>query len=242
MATCLNVLAMSGNFAFVNAAAMERRLNVKTMMLHQFTWQQFLVAAAVLTLVWYGLLFVSWYLKGKAGFGRGGPGAAVAGPGGSAEPLPHQWERAVDVLSDAGLVEEDLMGVSRGPEGLSRVSTEQFGFAAPVERSVRAVAEKSGADAVGVLERPAADAGFLQGTVADFLEELKPVFDYAARYRKGLPVFLEQLQALLDRYPEIRESANWEAVVAHIADLAQEQLPFTVSPQEIHAFLEQAAE
>jgi hypothetical protein len=72
MATCLIVLVMYGNFAFVNAAAMERRLNSKVMMLHQFTWQQFLVAAAVLTLVWYGLLFVSWYLKGKAGFGSEG--------------------------------------------------------------------------------------------------------------------------------------------------------------------------
>ncbi|WP_143167006.1 hypothetical protein [Mucilaginibacter sp. OK098] len=233
MATCLIVLVMYGNFAFVNAAAMERRLNSKAMMLHQFTWQQFLVAAAVLTLVWYGLLFVSWYLKGKAWFGLGS--RVGAGNGRSAEPLPHTWERGVDVLSDdpAG---DDLMGVSQGPEGLSRVSMDQFSFAAPVERSVTVVAEAE------VLERPAVSGGFLQGTVADFLEELKPVFDYAARYKKGLPVFLEHLQALLGRYPEIRESPNWEAIVGHICELAVDALPFEVSPQEIHMFLEQEAE
>jgi len=239
MATCLIGLVMYGNFAFVNAAAMERRLNVKAMMLRQFTWQQFLVAAAVLTLVWYGLLFVSWYLKGKAGFGSGS--MAGAGNGRSAESLPHTWEQGVDVLSDAGLAEGDLIGGAQGPEGLSRVSMDQFSFVAPVEDLVGRASDVVVTEAE-VLERPAVSGGFLQGTVADFLEELKPVFDYADRYKKGLPVFLEHLHALVGRYPEIRESPNWEAVVGHICELAIDALPFEVSPQEIHRFLEQEAD
>ena len=74
------------------------------------------------------------------------------------------------------------------------------------------------------------------------LEELKPVFDYAARYKKGLPVFLEHLQALLGRYPEIAGSPNWEAIVEHICTLAVEQLPFEIAPKDIYNFLEQEAE
>jgi hypothetical protein len=211
---------MYDNFAFVNAVAMERQLNCKAMMLHQFTWQQFLVAAAVLTLVWYGLWFVFWNLKGKgaARAGSSGNGGHAAG----AEKLPHHWERGVDVLSD-----DNLMGVAQEPEGLSRVGMDQFSFA-PHEEIPK------------VTERPAADSSsFLQRTVADFLEELKLVFDYAARYKKGQPAFLEHLQALLGRYPEIRQSPNWPDIVAHISELAREQLPFSVSAREIHDFPEQ---
>ncbi|MFD0792037.1 hypothetical protein ACFQZX_00330 [Mucilaginibacter litoreus] len=203
---------------------MQRQLNPNAMILHQFTWQHFLIAAAVLTLVWHGFLLISWYLKGKTG---GSADQAVIGrrAGGAAdsslvanEPLPHQWERGVDVLESS---EEELMGKAQEVPGLSRVSMSDIRFAVPE------------------VVYPAADQpGFLQGTVADFLEELKPVFDYAGRYRKGLLTFLEHLEALLGRYPEIRQSPNWQAVLAHIVGLGTEQLPFELQAADVEAFLD----
>jgi hypothetical protein len=228
--TCLIALLMYGNFVLVITDAMERQSNSKTMMLHQLTWQQFLVAAAVLTLVWYGVLFVSWYLRGKAA-GENGNVPVSTG-------LPHRWEKGVDRLSDGyGLAEaDDLMGRPQEEEGFRRVSMNELRFAGAV---VSAKPEVTGERVAEYPSVAAADAlGFLQGTVADFLEELKPVFDYAARYKKGLAVFLEHLQALVERYPEIRQSPNWEAIVGHICELAVSQLPFEVKPEQIHFFLE----
>jgi len=219
--TCLIAFLIRGNFAFVNAVAMQRQLNPNAMILHQFTWQHFLVAAAVLTLVWYGFLLISWYLKGKRG-GGADPAAVSRSAGSPADlssgPLPHQWERGVDVLVGE---EEELMGRAQEVPGLSRVSMSDIRFAVP--EVVYPVGDQQ---------------GFLQGTVADFLEELKPVFDYAARYRKGLLTFLEHLEALLARYPEIRQSPNWQDVLAHIVELGREQLPFELRIADVAAFLE----
>lgn len=221
LTTCLIGFLIWGNFAFVNAVAMQRQLNPNAMILHQFTWQHFLIAAAVLTLVWYGFLLVSWYLKGKTG-GVADPAALGRSAGGTADlssgPLPHQWARGVDVLGDE---EEELMGKAQEVPGLSRVSMSDIRFAVP-----------------GVVYPVGDQQGFLQGTVADFLEELKPVFDYAARYRKGLLTFLEHLEALLARYPEIRQSPNWQDVLAHIVELGAEQLPFELRIADVEAFLE----
>ena len=214
MATCLIVLARCGNFAVVNAVAMEGQLNCKTMMLHEFTWRHFLVAAAVLTLVWYGLLFLLRRRKGKAV-----PPDRFAGntSAGNLQPLPHQWETDVDVLADGG-----LLGAPQEPEGLCRVGIDEVGFA-PRQ-----------------MVRQATDKGrFLSGTVADFLEELKPVFDYELRYKKGRQDFLAHLLALIGRYPAIRENVSWPDIVAHISELVAEQLAFNLSGREIDDFLGQ---
>jgi len=228
MASCLIGLVMYGNFVIVNAVAMSRQFRSKTMMFYQLTWQQFLVAAAVLTLVWYSVLFVSWYLRRRA---AGGSGRAVMAQAG----LPHRWEKGVDQLSEGdGSDDDDLMGKSQEVEGFRRVSASELRFAEAVIGARPGIVEEVNYPSVAVADQP----GFLQGTVADFLEELKPVFDYAARYKKGLPVFLEHLQALVERYPEIRQSANWEAVVAHVVALVKEQLPFEVTAQQIQFFLE----
>src|ERR1700761_382824 len=122
--TCLIALLMYGNFVLVNTDAMERQLRSKTMMLHQLTWQQFLVAAAVLTLVWYGVLFMSWYLRGKAGSESGNSSAG----------LPHRWEKGVDQLSNGdGLAEaDDLMGRAQEEEGFRKVSMNELRFAGAV--------------------------------------------------------------------------------------------------------------
>ncbi|NQX42339.1 hypothetical protein SAMN05421820_11159 [Pedobacter steynii] len=85
------------------------------MMLEAFTWQQFLIAALILSVVWYvgvGLLYykteISNFLSGEKGK--------------SSEPLPHGWQNKVDTLED------NLIGASVQEHGVSIVEADDFSF------------------------------------------------------------------------------------------------------------------
>jgi len=92
---------------------------VKSMIvLHQFTWQQFLVAALVLTVGWYVAIATLYFRKELSGLfdGKSKP-----------EKLKKEWEEELDD-------EENLMGRAMPVEGLSTVTMNDFGFV-PKERT-----------------------------------------------------------------------------------------------------------
>lgn len=93
-------------------------------MLQQFTWQQFLVASMVLSLIWYlGVILIFYRTEFLRFFNRDDK---------SPSSLPHRWEKDVDILEEK-LQEDELMGKPKLPDGLSSVAAGSFGFA-PSER------------------------------------------------------------------------------------------------------------
>jgi hypothetical protein len=89
-------------------------------MLQSFTWQQFLVAALVLSFIWYLVVLLSCY-KGNLKR-RTDKGQSRVNP----EPLQHYWnnEQEFEELTD----EESLLGKSKLPEGVSNASMGSFSF------------------------------------------------------------------------------------------------------------------
>lgn len=80
-------------------------------MLKAFSWQDFLLAATILSLVWWlGIYLRCFWKKG----GRAGSGAGST--------LPHSWENEVDNL------EVGLMGKPVLEHGVSVVEAEDFSF------------------------------------------------------------------------------------------------------------------
>lgn len=88
-------------------------------MLHQFTWQQFLIAALILTLVWYLVIILLFYRRKVTGLLSGK--TKLKQP----EKLRREWE---EELED-GFEEEDLMGKPSEPEGVSTLPMEALRFA-----------------------------------------------------------------------------------------------------------------
>lgn len=80
------------------------------MLFKDFQWQDFLLMAAVLTLLWYLLVWLLFYRKPSA------KGTA---------PLPHHWQGKVDQLEDG------LLGRPAAEPGTMVLSADDFGFAAP---------------------------------------------------------------------------------------------------------------
>jgi len=80
--------------------------------LNNYSWQDFLLAATALLVLWY--LGLWWcYRRRKAG--------AMAD---SAVPLPHGWQDGVDRLDGA----DEVMGVTKLDHGVSVVAADDFRF------------------------------------------------------------------------------------------------------------------
>lgn len=184
---------------------MERQDKSKEIMLQHFTWQQFLVAALILSLIWYIVVIPLFYrnefndlLSGKR---------KQAGPSG---PLPHEWD---EEFEDEPFGEESVMGKSRLPEGVTRVSMEQFSFA-PLATTT--ATEEGGKET-------------RLGIVPDVLEELKRIFHILERDQGGKEEFISLFSLVSAKYARIKGTANERA----INDYIRENVLFPISDEEL---------
>ena len=97
---------------------MERQAKAKVM-LQQFTWPEFLIAALLLTIVWYLGVIAIFYQSELIAFLSGRKDGKA-----KQETLSHTWEADPEFTEESSA----LVGVSRLPGGMSTVSMNGFGF------------------------------------------------------------------------------------------------------------------
>lgn len=158
-------------------------------MLQQFTWQQFLVATLVLTIVWYIGVILIYYPKQLKSLLNG-----KSTPDEVDRPLDHKWDKSVDVLSDND--EPELMGKSKLPEGMSKVSIDEVSFVSDDEKEERL------------------------GVVSDVLEEIKIIFGILAKEDGNKHDFLNLISAIRENYPGIASNPNLHRINEFIIDHA----------------------
>lgn len=161
-------------------------------MLQQFTWQQFLLATLVLTLIWYGGVVLIFYRKEFFGLlGRKRNDVPR-------ESLPHRWEGKVDQFA-VSEEQPELMGASKLPEGMSTMTTEAFGFSG-------GVSEDSKMEQIGL--------------VPDVLEELKVVFAKLSKSGGNKRDFMGMMGDVREKFPKIASSPNIGRINEFISDQA----------------------
>jgi len=175
-------------------------------MLQHFTWQQFLTAALILTLIWYVGVILIFYRKELNDFLNG-----KRTPATPPEPLPHVWDE--DFEDEPLSEEENLIGKPILPEGMSRLSMAQFGFAPNVKET--AIEDE--------------DKGTWLGLVPDVLEELKSIFHILEKENGNKEDFISLFGLVSGKYPKIRNTPNQQA----INDYIRENLPFKISDGEL---------
>lgn len=158
-------------------------------MLQQFTWQQFLVATLVLTIVWYVGVILIYYPKELKAILGGKPK-----PDGADQPLDHKWDKNVDVLSSDD--EPELMGKSKLPDGMSKVSIDEVSFVSDDEKQDRL------------------------GLISDVLEEIKVIFGILAKEDGNKQDFLNLIAAVRENYPGITSDPNLHRINDFIIDHA----------------------
>ena len=190
---------------FQNPGVIQRQ-GKRNFMLQQFTWQQFLVATLVLTLIWYVGVILLFYRNEFFGlFGSKSNGVA----GGR---LPHRWEKGVDELDVQVEEEADLMGISKLPEGMSMTTSDAFGFSGGVSGGV---SEDSKMEQVGL--------------VPDVIQELKAVFAKLSENDGNKRDFMEMMAEVREKFPKIASSPSIGRINGFIADHA----PFHLSAEEL---------
>lgn len=158
-------------------------------MLQQFTWQQFLVATLVLTIVWYIGVILIYYPKELKTILSG-----KSKPNEADQPLDHNWDKNVDILNSDD--EPELMGKSKLPDGMSKVSIDEVSFVSDDEKQDRL------------------------GLVSDVLEEIKIIFGILAKEDGNKNDFLNLVAAVRENYPGITSDPNLHRINEFIIDHA----------------------
>lgn len=178
-------------------------VNLKSM-LEQFSWLDFFLVFGPLTAAWY-----VWLLMVYSGDERGGSprtlkellGAGVSGDVGADDGLGFGGNASAPGL-DSG---ESLMGKSKMPEGMERMSSADIAFA----------------DAGEAVEE--------NGLIADVLAELKELFAGLAREDGSKLDFFRLIAGLKENYPGIGSHTGIAVVNAYVVDHA----PFLISLSEL---------
>lgn len=174
-------------------------------MLAQFTWQQFLVAAFVLSLVWYLAIFLLYYRNKASDFFSQKP------KGKQPEKLRKEWEAELDEEPEVQEAEPDtMMGRPVEPEGVSTVAMGSLRFA---ERSPDKDTRSD--DQLGL--------------VPDVLEELKGVFNQLQNEDGSKADFFPLIRQIKEKYPMIAASDNLEEINRYIRD----HVPFLLTDEEL---------
>lgn len=146
-------------------------------MLQQFTWQQFLVATSVLTLVWYCSIILIFYRKELKRILAGKP-LKESRP----DPLPHRWDEKFDELEPED--EENLMGKSKLPDGVSVVEMDDIQFVDPESKVKRL------------------------GMIPDVIEEIKTIFNILSREDGNKQDFFKLMETVKETYPSLSSNPS----------------------------------
>lgn len=172
-------------------------------MLQQYSWTQFLVFAAILTILWYLVVLLTEYRKEAFGF-LSGKSPSLGN---------FSLEKAEYTEEEHDKIESELMGKSKMPEGLAVVSMGTLSFSAGDHSAFGR--EDSKSDQLGL--------------VPDVLQELKEIFGILAKEDGTKQDFFSLAAMISEKYGRIGSNPN----IGKINEFIRDHAPFTVSMEEL---------
>lgn len=161
-------------------------------MLQAFTWQQFLIAALILTLVWYTGVLLFYYRKKAMDL----PTGEKQQP----EKLKRDWEEEFDDPDE----EENLLGMVKDPDGVSSSGMDMVRFAPRVAK----------------VEDSEEYRDTQLGILPDVLEELKSIFRILENEQGTKEDFISLFILVSSKYPQIQGSNHQQTLNEFIRENA----------------------
>lgn len=179
-------------------------------MLFPFTMQDFLIAAVVLSLVWYAGVFL-WFNR------RGNLVLKLGGAAGAGTKVRTKLRPGLPGKGSGGELEEDfavegLMAKVKLPEGMELIASNELRFSG-----------MTGEAASGSVHYDQL------GLIPDVLEEIKEVFGILAKEDGTKQDFFGLMKLVGEKYPKISSHPGLSGLNAFIRDHA----PFAISAQEL---------
>jgi len=179
------------------------------MMFQEFTWQEFLVAAVVLSVIWVLGVWLIYWRPLSPGRLNGGVGNGVHD---GEDALPHSWEDEVDELNGAYALDDGLMGKPALEHGVSVMDADEFSFAPVEDRDARELGELD-----------------LLGDISDAQEEIKSICRILEKEDGSKGDFFALFEVVKVKYPKLSGSA----LLPELNDFVREQVPFFLSDEEL---------
>ncbi|MEH6308701.1 MULTISPECIES: hypothetical protein [Olivibacter] len=174
-------------------------------MLKHITWQEFLLAATLLTFLWYISVILLLFRKELK--------RLLTGKKHGAEKRPHSGTKENDLDTEqTESVDDDLMGKTKLPEGMSVMGMDEFSFRKRDEEHK----EK------------------MLGNIPDLLEEMKQLFQILKDEEGTKEDFLILMDGFKPRLKAIRTDSNQQSLNEFITRHA----PFPLSERELENFWE----
>jgi hypothetical protein len=181
-------------------------------MLFPFTMQQFLIAAVVLSLIWYAGIFL-WFRRRDLVLKLGGASGSRAGTKVRTKLRPGLLGRGSGGVLEEDYSQEELMGKVKLPEGMELIASEELRFA---DRVV-------GEGGLGLNQSDRL------GLIPDVLEEIKEVFGILAKEDGTKQDFMSLMKLVQQKYPRISSHPGLAGLNAFI----QGHAPFAISSEEL---------
>ncbi len=180
-------------------------------MLQQFTWQQFLIAALVLSLIWYAILVILLYRKRL--------NDAIKRKSLPSRPrIQSSYDPREEIDEEPGDDQDNsLIGKHSLPEGVEELSMSQISFAPKRKESE---AEPENNDRLGL--------------IPDVLDEMKTLFNILRNESGTKEDFFSLFGLIKSKYPSIKHSPYLGQLNAYIL----ENLPFPLSEEELDTLWE----
>lgn len=175
-------------------------------MLEPFTWQQFLIAALVLSLIWYAVLILLFYRKKIIDAIQ--KKRMSGGPRIQSSYNPREQKETENSLEEN---RDALIGKIALPEGVTEVGMDLFSFAPKLDAD------------------PDADKIARLGLVPDVLEEIKTVITIVRTEGGTKDDFISLFKLISSKYPNIKDSKYRQFLDEHI----WQNLPFKISQEEL---------
>jgi hypothetical protein len=192
------------------AMGLQVKIKFVMILLHQFSWQQFLITALVLAVAWYAVIGLLYFRGEVSGLFSG---RKLAGAG-------QVWQPAFEGPPEVET--ENLLGRSREPEGVSVLAMDAFSFVG----GNQTVNEPS--------DMEEDDREIQLRLIPDLMEELKTIFYRLERDGGDRLDFEEWFRPVAARFESVITSASYAAVNAYIL----ENVPFELSEKELEAMWE----
>ncbi|MDB4926582.1 hypothetical protein [Mucilaginibacter sp.] len=192
------------------------------MILQHFTWQQFLIAATILTAIWYVAIILIFYKLQIQDLLNGRRQADLP-----PEPLSHAWDEEFEGEPLGN--DDDLMGKPALPEGMTRLSMAQFGFAPRLSEPAVEQEVKENWEEDFESENTNDNRKRQQSVVPDVLEELKSIFHILETQQGTKHDFISLFALVSAKYPKIKGTANQQALNEYI----RENVLFPISDKEL---------
>lgn len=169
------------------------------MVLQHFTWQQFLVAATILTAIWYAVIILIFYRQQIQDLLHG-----KKKDNDPPEPLGHAWDE--DFEDEPEDEPDDLIGKSAMPEGMTKVSMSMFGFAPGISEEAQEQETVTIRNKEDEFKNDTGDDDRerQQSVIPDVIEELKSIFHILETEKGTKEDFLSLFALVSSKYQRIR--------------------------------------